>query len=336
MQDESLFKALLEAMLKNTFSELPVDALLAIPSTLCVLPLSGECAPKAPGVIGTGLTGFHSTPLNEVWSVDQPVARGQSEQIFWSKTDSLLCVALWICLSPEGFSEENLKAQSSLESHIEHGYTQLLDFLSDQGYRHPLRFWNYLPQINQGEGDAECYKRFCAGRLQAFSQSNMAPAEFPAASALGHHGRGAVIFALAGHSPAQNFNNNHQINAYDYPRRYGASSPSFARASAVSLEGEHYLFISGTASIIGHETVAHGDLEGQLDTTLSNIQYLLAHRNPHQTALKTMKVYLRHRDFYTPTQRMLEQRFAEVDIIYTHADVCRSDLMVEIECFCSS
>lgn len=319
-------------MLKNTFSELSVEELLANPSTLCVLPLTGECAAKTPGVISTGLTGFHSKPLYEVWSLDDQFAeRGQTEQISWSKTLSVLCAALWLELPMASANEEGV-----IESLVESGYLELLNFLSEQGYRHAFRFWNYLPNINKGEGDSECYKRFCTGRLRAFSQSSMTPDQFPAASALGHHGDGAVIFALAGKYPAENYNNNHQINAYDYPRRYGVSSPSFARASAISFDGGDYLFISGTASIIGHETVAHGDLYGQLGTTLSNINYLLQHRNPRQTTLKTMKVYLRHRDHYAATKQLLEQRFADVDIIYTYADVCREDLLVEIECFCSS
>ena len=311
-------------MLKNVFSKEPAENLLAVPSTLCVLPLSGTCEISAAGLIGSGMTGFEP-PVNEVWSVEgQHVERGETEHVFWSKTPDIICAALTL----------DLDVASPIEAIVDDAYTRLVTLMVKQGYPCPMRFWNYLPEINRGEGDNEIYKRFCTGRLNAFKALNIYPDQFPAASALGHHAKGAVIFAFAGKAPVANFNNNQQVNAYEYPRCYGLSSPSFARASAVTLASHNYLFVSGTASIIGHETVAQGDLPAQLEITISNIEYLLEYSNPSKASLQTMKVYLRHREHFNEAKSWLSNRFPDTPIIYTHADVCRENLLVEIECFC--
>jgi chorismate lyase / 3-hydroxybenzoate synthase len=49
---------------------------------------------------------------------------------------------------------------------------------------------------------------------------------------------------------------------------YGAPPPSFARAAHVGSDGGRGdLFISGTASIVGHRTVHRGNVELQTRTT---------------------------------------------------------------------
>src|SRR5256885_12213548 len=43
-------------------------------------------------------------------------------------------------------------------------YDEILRTTRERGYPHLIRVWNYLRDINAGEGEAERYKRFCAGR----------------------------------------------------------------------------------------------------------------------------------------------------------------------------
>lgn len=312
-------------MLNNTFSSESITQLLADPSTLCVLPLSGQCQASQLGVIETGLTGFSAIPIQEVWQVNgQTVERGLCGAVHWAKVSDLVCVSRWL----------DSDASSSLESIVELAYQELLDFLQSEGFPHLVRCWNYLPGINVGEQDAEVYKRFCTGRLSAFQLSGMGVDVFPSASALGHHAQGGVIFAFASKVKPQHFANTRQVNAYEYPREYGLSSPSFARATSITIANQHYLFISGTASIIGHQTMAPGDLAKQLTTTIANIEHLLQTSNPHGAELRTMKVYLRHQEHFQLTEEWLRSRYPSVLIILALADICRMNLLVEIECFC--
>lgn len=328
----SMIPAVQALYLRNTLSTQAVDELIARDDTLMVLPYTSgsrrACAPSKPGVIHSGLTllGSEET-LNEVWSVaDEAISRGVTGNCYWSKTDTLIAAAIW--LSPEACQDLVASTRSA--------YTELLQFLQNTGYPYPFRFWNYIPDINLGDGDNEHYKLFCSGRLAAFRAMGIPDDQFPSASALGHHSEGAVIYVLAAKTSGNHHNNALQVNAYQYPREYGESSPSFSRATCIKLGNQDLFFVSGTASIVGHKTTCEGDLEGQVKTTVSNIQHLLDNKakNNNQSTLKSMKVYLRHASDFIPTKALLENAFPNTLMIYTLADVCRANLLVEVECFC--
>jgi len=321
-------------MLTNFFSREPIKKLQQQPDTLIVLPLSGRCEYTQSGVIDTGLSGFDLPDHHEVWQVTgQQVKHGSTDNNHWAKTDNILCVSRWV----------NFDEYADIESAIYTAYYKILTLLNDQGYPFTIRFWNYLPNINVGQGDEEVYKRFCTGRLQAFEAMNISPQHYPAASALGHYSTGAVIYVLAAKTQPTHFMNTNQVNAYEYPREYGVSSPSFARATAWTIpnnnersneEKRPYLFISGTASIIGHKTIYPDDLLGQLQTTANNIEQLMVQTNTPLENLKTLKVYIRHPEHVQATQTWLQERFPQAQKLLTHADICRDSLLVEIECFC--
>lgn len=311
-------------MLKQQFISTPVKEVLADDYTLAVIPLAKQCEPFEAGMITTGLEGIAARSASEVWTVSLPTERGQTGNTYWSKTSELICLAHWL-------SKDECE---NIENSTQKAYESVISVMTEQGFSYPFRFWNYLPAINEGTDDDELYKKFCTGRLKAFENAGLTPASFPAASALGHHSDGAVIYLFASNQVPQHFNNNHQVNAYEYPRQYGVSSPSFARATAVSLNAVNYLFISGTASITGHQTLGENDLEKQLEVTQSNIEHLLTTANPESLSLSTFKVYVRHPDDVAFTRNWLEARYPGVEMLFTIADICRKELLVEIECFC--
>ena len=312
-------------MLTNFFSSESTQTLLQRPDTLAVIPMRGRCAPGVGRAIGTGLIELGTGADNEVWrDVDQVVSRGTHEDISWSKSDRTACVALWL----------DLGGDRDIEGEVARSYMHLISFLKDQGFGFLLRGWQYLPTINAGEGDHELYKRFCSGRLQAFDALGLAQEMYPAASALGHHVEGAVIFLFASKTAPVHLTNAKQVDAYHYPREYGVSSPSFARASVLIEDGVKQLFISGTASILGHQTVAPDSVLDQLQTTVDNIEQLLSQADMAKDALTTMKIYLRQKESLESVQAWLSQRYPQVQKRYFHADICRSSLSVEIEGFC--
>ncbi|NMH60670.1 dioxygenase [Alteromonas ponticola] len=311
-------------MLSHSFSPSPAIELLSRKDVLAVIPLVKNCEPFEAGLIPAGIEEANAQEINEVWTVTEEVSRGKTGECNWSKTSELMCLAIWL-------SKNDC---TTIEAATKNAYAAMLSVLMEAGYPHPFRFWNYLPGINAGQGDEELYKKFCTGRLQAFEHLGYTPDTFPSASALGHHTEGAVFYVFASATKPVHFNNQNQVNAYEYPRQYGISSPSFARATALTLQQSPYLFISGTASIIGHKTVEAGNLERQLHVTMTNIEHLLEHANPDNRTLSTFKVYVRHPHHVQRTKDWLEQRYPGVDAVYTLADICRSDLLVEIECFC--
>ena len=64
--------------------------------------------------------------------------------------------------------------------------------------------------------------------------------------------------------PAARVENPRQVSAWRYPRQYGRTPPSFARA--MMLPAQDALAISGTAAVVGHASAHHDDLRGPAAT----------------------------------------------------------------------
>ena len=134
--------------------------------------------------------------------------------------------------------------------------------------------------------------------------------------------------------------NPRQVPAYEYPAEYGPRSPSFSRATIVQAPNDFAVFISGTAAIRGHSTVApHGTLK-QLECTLENLREIslacglgpdLGGENTENT--RYFKVYLRHPEDQPAVALNLDKYyFRPSDLVtYIEADICRRALCVEIE-----
>lgn len=300
--------------------------LLAQPGVLALVNFGDRCAALTqPGIIPLGMPSLCDKPWEVIRYGDTIAERGTDEHCQWSLIEDVLCVATWI--APEDCSD--------IEAATEVAYGRLFRVIQAKGFPYPFRIWNFMPDINKGDGDREEYKKFCVGRQRAFDDYHVAPQEYPAASALGHHTRGAVIYLLAGRHSGVHHENPRQQPAYQYPREYGPTSPSFARATSLALHSREQVFISGTASIIGHNTQAVGDLQQQLAITLDNIQHLLLHVEQAHAELSAIRVYLRYAQDMAAAQAFLAARLPADAVNFIHADICRSQLLVEIEALAS-
>ncbi len=320
--------------LAGSYSKQQPDTLLCAPNTLAVFTFDGASPPHAshiqdPRLVHTGLKQLgNNSPSCEVWTSSEAVEYGSTLGVNWSGNNQVLLCSV--------VSDDR---QSHLEKLSQNTYEALLDVAQQQGYPYLVRAWNYIDAINHGEGDSERYKQFCLGRHNAFhSQSKGAETiPYPAASAVGHHANSLTAYLLAAKSPGEHFENPEQVSAYRYPRQYGPKSPSFARAT---LNGErNALYISGTASIKGHNTLHPEDTEAQLTVTFDNIQQLLGHVAQRSELNKTpamtqLKVYVRHPHEYDMIRSHVESQFPGADILYVQGDICRADLNVEIDGTC--
>lgn len=263
----------------------------------------------------------------EIFALEgESVEYGETDACVWRRSNNLQFSAISLPLS----------ASDDYESVAYETYKQLLQFIKQSPHPELVRVWNYIPFINKGAGDAENYKRFCSGRLSAFSENGYGDLQFPAASAVGHYQNGITVYALTAANTATHHANPRQVDAFKYPRQYGPSSPSFARATTIELGDHEMCFISGTASILGHNTVHRDDLRLQLYTTNDNILYLLKETGFKRTDVKTLRVYLRDQDDLAECKDIVEGLFPHTRVIYIHADICREELLAEIECFCVS
>ena len=95
------------------------------------------------------------------------------------------------------------------------------------------------------------------------------------------------------------------------------------------------LFISGTASIVGHQTRHAGDLPGQVAETIANLRALIgAAELIPQNGNWVLKIYLQHPDFRATVDPAIDGMFgAGVQRLYLHGEICRTGLLLEIEAF---
>ena len=220
-------------------------------------------------------------------------------------------------------------------------YRSLLDALQATGYSHLLRIWNSIPDINVDDAGLERYRRFNLQRYKAFEESQR-PTQTgaPAACALGSFGSSLVLYCLASKVAAEAIENPRQTSAYRYPQQYGPRAPSFSRAALWrgTRDANDVLFVSGTASIVGHETLHRADVGAQTRETLANLKSLLGEAvkdGAHEVATLSallMKAYVRHPDDAPLVRQVLLDDGLDADaVLYLHADICRADLLVEME-----
>ncbi|MGM0554332.1 MAG: hypothetical protein ACQETK_11220 [Pseudomonadota bacterium] len=280
--------------------------------------------------IRVGLDPLAGTDRLEYWTTGEPVETGVHGDLVYARGESFLLG----CWSQAHTPEDDPDAAT------ETAYREILAACDALGFRYLTRVWNYLPAINAPHDGLERYRAFCAGRARVFEAMPAFENILPAATAIGMHRDGLLIYFVATDRPAERIENPRQVSAFRYPRQYGPRSPSFARASLwYARPDSAQLFISGTASIVGHESWHAGDLEAQLDESLRNVEAVLAEAAAgHPIAsgepgdLALLKVYLRDPEQAQRVLRHLRARVGErVAVMILHGDICRSELLVEVE-----
>jgi enamine deaminase RidA (YjgF/YER057c/UK114 family) len=255
----------------------------------------------------------------EIWRTDQRIESGQYARVQFRRTQDLL------------FGSISLTEASGLHTATEQAYREIFATVNELGYPHLARLWNYLPQINVETEGLERYRQFNSARRNALiAYRRDLTGNVPAACALGSiAGSPLVIYFVASRQAVTAVENPRQVSAYEYPEQYGPK-PAFSRASILG----NTLFISGTASIVGHESVHVGDVTAQTRETLANIEALVGEANRVSDAgrfsVNTLayKVYVRHA---TDLPLVRSQLHTQAQVLYLLADVCREDLLVEIE-----
>jgi enamine deaminase RidA (YjgF/YER057c/UK114 family) len=274
----------------------------------------------------------------EVWSSGQRARSGQRRRVRFRRTEEMLfgCISL----AEPKIDADGPPPATALEEVTAQIYGEICATLDAEGYPHLVRVWNYLPDINRDCEGTERYRLFNAARQHGLNAFGRALAgSVPAASALGAASDSpVVVYFLAARTAPVFVENPRQVSAYHYPPQYGSHRPVFSRAALLAQSDRRTLFISGTASIVGHESLHVGDCAAQTRETLANIAALLEEANrvarDAQFDLGTLayKVYVRRPTDLPLVQKELGTALPrDASIIYLQADICRQDLLVEIE-----
>ena len=116
------------------------------------------------------------------------------------------------------------------------------------------------------------------------------------------------------------------------------TTPKFERARYFRYRNKKMIFISGTASIIGEKTVGVGDAAKQTEVTIQNMQRLYSDEVlaglPDEVAnpkFGRARVYVKNRNDYSKIRNEVKKVYGDLPVVYILADICRDDLLVEIE-----
>lgn len=272
----------------------------------------------------------------EAWGTDSPVSAGHEAGLRWRAGPELLYGVIEL--------DEPLPGQGpSLRDRTREAYARIFALLQSRGLPHLWRVWNYMADIHGDEDGLERYRSFNLGRHDAFVAAGRATDRaMPAASALGSGPGPLSIAFLAGRSAPRPIENPRQLSAFRYPGDYGPRPPLFARAALAQAGAEEWLFVSGTASILGHQTVHLGDVVAQCEETARNILAVLEQANHatrsagHRADALIHRAYVRHRADMPSVRRCLERCLPGASLTLMQADVCRADLLIEVESVASA
>jgi len=245
-------------------------------------------------------------------------------------------------------------ADSELRLAVERSYRVIAELLRERAQA-PLRFWNYVPGIRERSARGLTrYEIFNLGRFQAFTQwhgTHQFGERLAAASAVDHLGEDLEVQVLASNTPGSPIENPRQTPAHRYSDRYGPLPPCFARATLVVAppgSSQRLAIVAGTASIVGEDSQHPADLAAQLGETLLNLAHLSATfagevpralLAPGGAEVKRalarycrLRVYVVRLEDAAPVIAGVRRAFPRVqDLELFRADLCRSELLVEIE-----
>jgi len=219
-----------------------------------------------------------------------------------------------------------------------------------------VRQWNYIENIthipDKGK-NLQHYQIFNDVRSDYYNKSKFIHG-YPSATGIGTDICGLIINFIA-ISTATNVQiipvlNPGQIDAHKYSQKVlvgsgvykkeDKSSPKFERGKLVRTDEGTKIYISGTAAILGETTVFPTDVEKQTMATINNIKKLVESKNVSKlhdiqpvemSNYSYVRSYVKHKKDIDIVKQLCEKHFRSECFQYVISDICRDNLLVEIE-----
>jgi enamine deaminase RidA (YjgF/YER057c/UK114 family) len=238
---------------------------------------------------------------------------------------------------------------NNCDSNSKQVFNELLHIFSETGFslNSIVRQWNYIENILGFDGQEQRYQLFNNSRSEVYGNL-FEENGYPAATGIGMKQGGIIIEFIAVQSNdliSIPIDNPSQIAAHIYSKTVLAgeecvlkTTPKFERARYLEMMGKKLIFISGTASIIGEKTVGVGDPTEQTEVTINNIKQLYSTEILDKLSIETLnpkyghaRVYVKNRKDFPAIKKTFKSHFGNLPVVYIIADICRNDLLVEIE-----
>ncbi|WP_251623004.1 Rid family hydrolase [Odoribacter lunatus] len=227
----------------------------------------------------------------------------------------------------------------------EEAMSQMMEVLLYEGFevKGIARQWNYLEDITAMEERVQRYRHFNKTRSCFYSTASWKYG-YPAATGIGMQWGGLLLDFTAIDLQGEGWrscavDNSLQVAAHAYSQRVlkGGMTPKFERAKAFYGEEGGIVFISGTAAIRGEQSSVSTSVEEQLQMTMENIDFLISEENLQKAGimkkgmLQTLRVYLKNEKDFPVVKEYMERNFKTLPVLYLLADICREELLVEVE-----
>ncbi len=217
-------------------------------------------------------------------------------------------------------------------------FRQVADLLEKEKFpiNSIIRQWNYIERITAFDETNQHYQIFNNARSDYYAKTTWGNG-YPAATGIGANLGGLLVDLDAAlfSKPdcyATAIDNKLQVAAHAYSddvleaAHSKKTTPKFERAKSMTFGGRKLIYVSGTAAIRGEESLKGVGLERQLHITMENIAELIG-----AAKLKMLRVYLKDKSFYKEAEQLLDAYGLNIPISYMWADVCRDELLIEIE-----
>lgn len=315
----NVLKSSIRAKVQELFSEKIIQSFIAQPPLTCKIVVEA----------------FFYDP--KLWEM-QSIATDNGEAALFSRENSKVLIGN---VQSHGFS--------ACKNNSEKAFGELIEIFNTAFF--PLnsivRKWNYLENILGFDGEKQRYQEFNDVRSGVYGTA-FEKKGYPAATGIGMNRGGVILEFVAIKSMEAKtiaVDNPEQIAAHDYSEKVLVgeecqlkTTPKFERARYLEMFDKKLIFISGTASILGEKTVGIGDAVKQTEVTIDNIRRLYSKDILDELSDETLapkyghaRVYVRNRKDFAAIKKTFKEQLANLPVVYIIADICRDDLLVEIE-----
>ena len=211
-----------------------------------------------------------------------------------------------------------------------------------------VRQWNYIEHITHISAQGQNYQQFNDSRSRFYNRTTWQNG-YPAATGIGTGGGGVVVMVDAIKEScklSRPIDNPLQLSAHAYSQQVLIegknpslkTTPKFERARWVGDDSSCMIYISGTAAIRGEES-QHDDIQHQAVVTMENIEELTSTKNQRHCGVpnaskheyELLRVYIKQGESWQGVESYLKDNFACQNISFVEADICRAELLIEIE-----
>jgi hypothetical protein len=286
-------------------------------------------------------------------SFNQTIEYKFSKGLSYTVLENDAAIEVWVGGAGMGLTTGSIEIDSV------RAFTQMVELLreEDMTINNVIRQWNYVGEIlelyESENKELQNYQVFNEVRGRFYDQF-LNRNDFPAATGIGVKIPGVTIDFFAIKPLGEEVRtfpviNKKQENPYVYGQEVlvGSGSvqksikqaPQFERARLLSTSQNSTLYLSGTASILGQYTVGVGDVEKQTHITIDHLMELqrsMKHLEQEINCIRDYKysllrVYVKKENDLPLVKQICREKFPDVSMIFVQADICRDNLLVEIE-----